>query len=334
MSDPAVLDPPADTLLPGAVDQYVTADVPVCAPDARADDLRVLLAARRYASVADVAVCTEDDGVRHLVGLVPAEVVLAAPAAALARDLMDADPPVVERTVDEEVAAWKSVRHGEGSLAVVGSDGAFHGLVPPTRLLGVLLQEHDEDLARLGGFLASTSSTRHATEEPVAARLWHRVPWLLIGLVGSALAAVVVGGFEEQLAQDVRLAFFLPGIVYLADAVGTQTETLVIRGMSVGVSVRRIVRSEVLTGLLIGVVLGGLAGLATGLITRSADLAVVVAISLLLACAVATAVAMVLPAVLRRLGKDPAYGSGPLATVVQDLLSIVLYFVVATAVMG
>lgn len=332
MSDPAVLDVPAEPLLPGAVDQYVTADVPVCAPETRADELRGLLTARPYASVADVAVCTPDDG-RRLLGLIPVGVVLAAPSDARAHDLMDADPPVVAHTVDEEVAAWKAVRHGEGSLAVVGADGSFRGLVPPTRLLGVLLQEHDEDLARLGGFLASTSSTRHVTEEPVTARLWHRVPWLLIGLVGSALAALVVGGFEEQLAQDVRLAFFLPGIVYLADAVGTQTETLVIRGMSVGVSIRRIVWSEVLTGLLIGVVLGGLAGLATGLVTGSADLAVVVAVSLLLACAVATAVAMLLPGVLRRFGTDPAFGAGPLATVVQDLLSIVLYFVVAGAVL-
>jgi magnesium transporter len=160
------------------------------------------------------------------------------------------------------------------------------------------------------------------------------VPWLLVGLLGSAAAAVVVGGFEEELAADVRLVFFLPGIVYMADAVGTQTEALVIRGMSIGVTIRSILRSELLTGGLIGVLLAALALPALAIVAGSTDLAVVVAVSLLLACSVATSVAIALPAAMSRFGRDPAFGAGPLATVVQDLLSIILYFAVAKIVLG
>ena len=68
------------------------------------------------------------------------------------------------------------------------------------------------------------------------------MPWLLVGLLGSAADALVVRGFEGELAADVRLVFFLPGIVYMADAVGTQTEALVIRGMSIRVTIRSILR--------------------------------------------------------------------------------------------
>jgi Mg/Co/Ni transporter MgtE len=80
-------------------------------------------------------------------------------------------------------------------------------------------------------------------------------PWLLVGLLGALLAADIVGAYEQQLQANVMLAFFIPGIVYLADAVGTQTEALVIRGLSVGVSIGGVVRREVYTGLLVGVTL-------------------------------------------------------------------------------
>jgi len=77
--------------------------------------------------------------------------------------------------------------------------------------------------------------------EPVERRFQHRLPWLLVGLAGALLAADFVGRFEGHLQETVMLAFFIPGIVYLADAVGTQTETIVVRGLSVGVTMQRVV---------------------------------------------------------------------------------------------
>jgi magnesium transporter len=219
-------------------------------------------------------------------------------------------------------------------LAVVDDRGVFRGLVPPERLLAVLLSAHDRDLSRLGGFLHSTASARHAMDEPLAARLWHRLPWLLLGLLGSAGAALLVRSFEGDLAADVRLAFFIPGIVYMADAVGTQTEALVIRGLSVGVEIRRVARLEVATGLFVGMVIAALAFPGVWLMIGSQAVALVVSLSLVAACAVATVIALSLPWLFAALGRDPAFGSGPLATVVQDLLSLVIYFVVASAVLG
>ena len=297
--------------------------------------LRTMLVGHEYESTVDVAVCAVEDAPRYqLLGLIPLERVLAAEAAELARDLMDAHPPVVLPEINQEEAAWKAAHEGKSSLAVVDADGAFRGLVPPVRLLEVMLVEHDQDLARLGGFLASAASARHAMDEPMRARLWHRLPWLALGLIGSALAAGLVQGFEESLMSDVRLAFFIPGIVYMADAVGTQTETLVIRGLSVGVPIRRVFQMEAFTGLLVGLVLAAITLPAVWLVLGSLDLALTLSISLVAACAVATVVAMSLPWLMSRGGRDPAYGSGPLATVVQDLLSLLMYFAVASAIMG
>ena len=330
------LPPPAATpLLPGSIEEYLTTDVPVCRPDDRAADVRAALVGRRYESVGDVAVCEDGpDRPYRLSGLVPVEALLAADGGTPVREIMDADPPVVAPGLDQEMAAWKAVRRGESSLAVVDAEGRFRGLVPPARLLGVLLREHDEDLARLGGYLSSTDSARHATEEPLGPRLWHRLPWLLLGLLGSAVAAWVVGGFEEEISADVRLAFFVPGVVYMADAVGTQTEALVIRGLSVGVSIRRVFRLEVLTGFVVGLLIGGASFPAIWWALGSVDLALAVSLALFAACSVATLVAMSLPWFLSRAGKDPAFGSGPLATVVQDLLSLVIYFAIAVTLVG
>jgi magnesium transporter len=247
---------------------------------------------------------------------------------------MDADPPTVREGLDREQAAWKAVQHGESSLAVVAPDGEFRGLVPPSRMLGVLLQAHDEDFARLGGYLASTRTARVAAEEPIPRRLWHRLPWLALGLAGAAASAWLVGLFEGRIADDVRLAFFIPGVVYLADAVGTQTEALVVRGLSVGVPARRALRLEAVTGPALGLLLAAVSLPAIWWVLGDAQVALAVSLSLLAACSVSTLVAAALPALLARHGRDPAFGSGPLATVVQDLLSLAIYFAVAVLVMG
>jgi magnesium transporter len=142
------------------------------------------------------------------------------------------------------------------------------------------------------------------------------------------VAAVIVSRYEDRLSRQVILAFFLPGIVYLADAVGTQTEAVVIRGLSVGVPIRGIVRQEAVTGVLIGLAMAAAFLPPAWLLWGDLRTVSAVALALLAACSVATVVALVLPAVLTRFHLDPAFGAGPLATVIQDLLSIMIYFFV------
>jgi len=131
-----------------------------------------------------------------------------------------------------------------------------------------------------------------------------------VGLVGALLAAVIVGGFEDQLRETVLLALFIPGIVYMADAVGTQTETLVIRGLSLGVGIRRMARGELVTGVIVGLILAAVF-LAVGLLAwGEADVILAVALALLAACTLATVVAMALPALFGRLGSTRRSGAG------------------------
>src|SRR3712207_4269449 len=322
--------PPSNVLEREVAAEHAFTRVPVSSPSASAEQVRGSLSEGTYDSLSYVAIL---DGAK-LVGVLTIEALFAAPGQATAGRVMDPDPPVVAPGTDQEVAARRAVEHGESALAVVDEEGDFVGFIPPHRLLAVVLWEHEEDMDRLGGFLRGTSEARSASQEPAGRRFRHRVPWLLVGLVGALLSADIVGAFEEQLKEAVVLAFFIPGIVYLADAVGTQTETVVIRGLSVGVGLRQMARPELLSGLLMGLVLS-LAFFPVALFRwGDSDVAIAVSLSLLAACSIATLIAMTLPWVIHRLGKDPAFGSGPLATVVQDLLSILIYFAIASSVVG
>jgi magnesium transporter len=306
---------------------FATKRVPLAHPDETVSEiLRQLSQARRFDSMADVAVVQNG----RLVGMIPIEELFTAHSDLPASKIMDPDPPVIGAGVDQEAAAAKAVSHEESSIGVTSADGRFLGLIPPHRMLGVLLEEHREDMARASGFLHQSSSARAASEESLPRRFWHRFPWLLVGLAAAMAAAVIVAGFEQGLGSHLELVFFIPGIVYIADAVGTQTETLVVRGLSVGIPVGNVMRREIITGIALGAVLGGLA-YPLVLMWFGSDVALTVAASICAASTVATGVAMSLPWLLSRVGLDPAFGSGPLSTVVQDLLSLTIYFAFASS---
>jgi len=310
----------------GTAAEYVSTSVPVTTATEPVEVVLTGMRGRSFDNASVIAVCEGE----RFTGVVTIERLLAAPPGALVADVMDADPPTVAPGTDQERAAWTAVSHRESGLAVVDECGRFQGIIPPERIMAVLLEEHDEDMARLGGFLGTAAAARATATEGVSRRLWHRLPWLLVGLAGALCSALVVGSFERQLQAQVLIAYFIPGVVYIADAVGTQTETLIIRGLSVGVSVVRVAVREIITGALLGLVLAAATFPLVWLIWHEADIAAAVSVALFAASSIATLIAMALPWAIQRLGKDPAFGSGPLATVVQDLLSVVIYFLVAT----
>lgn len=315
-------------LILGTAAEHASEEVPTAAPTTTAAEAFNALSGNRFSTANAVAVLEAG----RLVGVLPITRLIDAPPERPIGELMDRDPPTVSPDADQEGVALAMIEHDASVLAVVDADGRFVGLIPPRRLLRVLLEEHEEDLARLGGFLVGSRQARRAAEEPVTRRIWHRLPWLLIGLLGAMASVAVVAGFERQLDEKVLIAFFLPAVVYMADAVGTQTEALMIRALAVGVSWPTAIRRELLSGIAIGALVGAafvpfaLAGWGDGAV------AVAVGISLLAACATATAIAIALPFALQRLGADPAFGSGPLATVLQDLISIAVYLGVAVQI--
>lgn len=239
--------------------------------------------------------------------------------------------PTVAPAMDQEHAAEAAYLAGVAVLPVVDEDRRPVGLIPAVTLLRVLAHEHREDVNRLVGILRDGAGALHALEDPVLARVARRLPWLLAGLVLSSLATGLMASFEHTLQVNVAIAFFIPALVYLTDAIGTQTEAIAVRGLSLRQKpLASILATEVLTGALIGLALGLVAVVGVWLVFGDARLGLGVGLSLFVAGTLASGIGLGLPFILSRVGVDPAFGSGPVATIIQDVLTILVYFTVMT----
>jgi len=276
-------------------------------------------------------VCVVDDAGR-LRGAFPGSRLLTLERGTRLREAMDPAFPRIHPDDDQERAASIALHHGVDALPVVDREDRLVGVMPTQALLQVLRREHVEDLHRLAGIRRETAQARHAIEDPPLRRARHRLPWLVVGLAGGGLATVAMAGFEATLERVVAVAFFVPGLVYIADAIGTQSEAVAVRGLSLTrAGIGHLLASELRTGMLIGAALGLIAFPPVLLAFGSAALAGAVATSIFVAGSMAAAIGIGLPWLLARRGIDPAYGSGPVATVIQDILSILVYFMVLQA---
>lgn len=271
-------------------------------------------------------VCVLDSNESLLGTLTPQEL-LFLPDDALMATAAVRDRPVVLATTDQERMASMALHHHVVAVPVVNEDRQLLGVVGPAALMDILRREHVEDLHRLAGITRESKRARQAIEDTPQRRARHRLPWLVIGLGGSLLATYVVSRFETALTAKPMLAFFIPGLVYLADAIGTQSEAVAVRGLSLShMGLWQLIRGEMWTGILIGLVLAALAFPMIWLVFADLRLAVAVTLALAGASVVASMLGLTLPWLLGRLGSDPAYGSGPVATIVQDVLSLLIYF--------
>jgi magnesium transporter len=308
----------------------VSTDIPVARAQAIVAEVLAMLRRRSHAA-ADTVFAVDERGC--LIGGIALDALLQAPDAQPLGELVDREFPRVHEHEDQEHVAGAALAHQTLSVAVVAPDGRLIGAVPARSLLAILREEHVEDLHRLAGIQREAAIGREALEGPPTRRARHRLPWLLFGLAGSMAAAALVSRFERVLAENLAIAFFVPTIVYLADAIGTQTEAVVVRGLSLSrLTLRHLLAGELRTGLLIGAALAVLAFLAVLLAFGDGRLALALASAILAAGSVATTIGLVLPWLLQRTGRDPAFGSGPVATIVQDLTSLLIYLALAAAI--
>ena len=271
----------------------------------------------------------------RVIGQVSLSLLLELEPGAIIQSVMQTHMPLVFMDTDQERVASMALQHGLTAVPVVDSERTLCGVIPASALLGVLRREHVEDIHRLAGIARESEMAREAIEAPPVRRVRHRLPWLLLGLAGSMAAALLMAQFEDILTRNISIAFFVPGIVYLADAIGTQTEAIAVRGLSLShAGIMHLLAGELRTGLLLGAILGAIALGGAWLATGNARMGAAVALSLMFASALASGIGLILPWLFARLGQDPAYGSGPLATIIQDVLTLAVYLSVAAAILA
>lgn len=161
-----------------------------------------------------------------------------------------------------------------------------------------------------------------------------RCPWILLAVAAGIVMVWIGQSFERQLAGRIQLVFFVPMIVYMSDAIGTETLALVVRSLATDhMHVRRIFMKE----LLVGLSLGATGGIPMGLIAYAWfgewQLALTVAVAMLANGAVAVLLGMLIPVGFARMGRDPAIGTEEIGTALSDIVSILIYLAVATLIL-
>lgn len=310
---------------------FITTNIPVYGIKSTTSEILEDIKSHQYEDVHIIFVVDNDN---KLEGQISMDALLKSELSSKAGDLLVSCSPV-QISSTPAFAANHAVFSDISSIPVIDQTGKFVGKLKTNAIIEILRKEHISDLHKIAGIQKEGSVNRKTANEAPARRVKHRLPWLLIGLVGTFFATYLMSGFETLLHDNISLSFFIPGIVYLADAIGTQTETIVIRGMTLSsTSFRKILLQEIQTGFLIGLILGIISLPIIFFGGYDFKIALIVSSTVVLAGLVATSIGLILPWLLHLAGKDPAFGSGPLATIIQDILIISIYLLIAGIVIS
>lgn len=257
------------------------------------------------------------------------ELLTAAPTARLS-DLAAPEPITVGPDDDQERVARLIANYDLTALPVVAPlTNEMLGIVTVDDILDVMEEEHNEDVLRLAG-----TEDADIVGATVKVSLRSRLPWLAASWLGGVFGAMLLGGFSGTLERLVALAFFMPIVFGMGGNVGSQSSTITVRGIATGELGRHRIRSrlrkEALVGLALGTVFGSLLALAAYILYGEPSLSLIVGISTLITMTCAAAFGSMAPLLFARLGFDPAVASGPFVTTATDILSISIYFTIAT----
>ena len=249
-------------------------------------------------------------------------------------DIMAHDVLSIRAHTHQERAALLALKHNLKAVPVVDQNDTFLGVIPSDTILKVLDKETVEDILHFGGIYHKGSFDDLLTLSTFQS-IKHRIPWLLIGLSGGVMAAGIINGFKETLSQNIILAAFIPLIVYMADAVGTQTEAFIIRDLAVnpGLNFTKYFFKQVSVVLLIGIISSIILSLFTYVIYGNGSVSIVLAIALFVAIVSSVLTGMLVPYIFVKIKLDPANAAGPIATIIQDVLSVLVYFIIASVML-
>jgi magnesium transporter len=207
------------------------------------------------------------------------------------------------------------------------------GIVTVDDVIDILRKEATEDILKMAGAGEEFVETKSIFK---STRI--RLPWLFASCLGGIFAFFIIDEFESSLSKIAYLAAFIPVIMGMGGNIGTQSSTIVVRGLATGrINVRDIwsvVFKELSIGLILGMVYGLLIGSVAQFRYSMEALAVSVALAVICSMSVAALVGSLVPMGFARINIDPAVATGPLVTTSIDIISVFFYFLIATTLLG
>ena len=275
------------------------------------------------------------DGDRRLVGVLNAKrLLLVAPETRLG-DIMRRDFVVASADMDQEEVGRLAARGALRAVPVVNQAGQLIGQVTVRQLKQIMRDEAAEDLLHMSNVSADAKST-----DPIKRIVTGRLPWLLAGLIGASIAAMVVGSYEEELEQAAILAAFIPVVLSLAGNSGLQASAVTVQALATGTvwtgdlasRFFKELAGSLINGAVAGAILAALILIASQVfaINDPVRLALATSLSLLTVTTIAALVGAFVPMALDRIGIDPAMATGVFITTSNDVLGVFVFFLMAT----
>ncbi len=264
-----------------------------------------------------------------LVGIVPLRSLITASPTTHVREFMDQEVHTVRVTDDQEQVARVSMKYDLVAVPVVDDSGKLVGRILYDDIVDVVQEEATEDIYKLAG---TTNEELYSNSSFRIARI--RLPWLLITILGSLASGFIIHLFRFTIHQAIALASFIPVITATGGNSGLQSITVVVRGLATGhlsprVIGRTIVR-EIKTALLIALAMAVLMALVARVWNGSIWLGIIVGASMFLAITMTTTLGVLIPLFFRSIKIDPAVASGPLVTMLNDIIGLLIYLSLAT----
>lgn len=269
---------------------------------------------------------------RRVVGVVGLRDLLgAAPTTPVADLMREAQTAVADDSAEK--SARRCADQGLLALPVVDRESRLVGILTIDDAVRILEHEESEDAARQGG---AEPLRRPYLSTPILSIVRSRVVWLLVLAVGATLTVQVLSVFESTLEQITVLALFVPLLIGTGGNTGNQAATTVTRALALNDvrrrDILRIVSRELRVGLTLGLLLGSAGVLVAGLV-YDLQIGLVIGLTLLAVCTMAATVGGAMPVIARALGVDPAVFSNPFITTFVDATGLVVYFLIARAIL-
>ena len=265
----------------------------------------------------------------HLVGVISLRQLVVVPPQTQLKSIMATDAVSVQTNTDQEEVAKIVARYNILAVPVVDENNTLVGIVTVDDVIDIIREEATEDILKMAGAgegLVETLSLVKSTRI--------RLPWLLASWIGGVIAFVIIGYFEESLNKLVYLAAFIPIIMGMGGNIGTQSSTIVVRGLATGKlnvkQVWEVVLKELSIGFILGFVYGLLLGMVVHLHYDMVLLGITVGLAVICSMTIAALVGSLVPMAFARIHIDPAVATGPFVTTSIDILSVFFYFQIAT----
>ena len=282
-----------------------------------------------------VYTCYVTDAGRRLEGVLTIKELLLAQDEQLIADLMETDVITAETTEDQEEAVARMMKYDFISLPVVDKEGRLVGIVTVDDVMDVMEEEATEDFEKMA---AMAPSEKPYLKTSVLSLAKHRILWLLVLMISGMITGGILGQYEAAFAAMPLLVTFIPMLTDTGGNAGSQSSTLVIRGMAVGEiqlkDFAKVFWKELRVSMLVGVVLSAV-NFVRLIITYPGNqmVALTVALALFVTVLLAKTVGGVLPMVAKLCHADPAIMAAPLITTIVDAISLVVYFRIACALL-